>query len=331
MAILLSWKNNNVPQHTLRVYRSEGVIDTKALPPPLATLPGNAVSYTDETAIGGKTYNYLVQVTDGTDSIFTAIPSVMNVKNRGPGPQILQQGDFDCGYFGEISAFELPNLFTAFGYPSAYVNNNDAYPDVFHKFAWKGRILYVGSMFIPFAFYSSDVTRNKHTRSGVKFNFTNAATEKTVENIHSYNGFSYHARCPRSTPENWDGKTSAFHIDNLINPDTEFNQIIGSLTRHPAPVKRKLSGIVTNTLVGAPYFYGIAVADVPVNTEQAFLTRLALGASGAILRVLMPARANNFDANNPAAHAAIAGDWFATQISNTSNAQPWPVFELIEN
>lgn len=326
MAILLSWKNNNPASNTLRIYRTETTFDMANLPAPIATLAGNTQSYTDETAQGAKSYTYLIQVSNGSEVVYTKSPTVVNIKNRGPGPQMLQQGDYDCGYFGEVSVDELPSVFTAFGVSPNFVGDTDKYPLVYHKFAWKGRILYYGAEPLYATRLSNNTLRRKYTRSGLKFNFSNTETQATVLNIVNKNNYSFHARCPRSTPENWDGTTSFSNLANLQNPDTEFNQILGAITRLAPPGKRKLSGIKTTVPQSAFSNYGIAVADVRVSSDGGdFLSRIF--GSGNSTKMLPSAVSGAVDLNQYQTFTGSAG-WYRTDIS--ANHVIWPVFELIE-
>lgn len=326
MAILLSWKNNNPASNTLRIYRTETTFDMANLPAPIATLAGNVQSYTDETVQGAKSYTYLIQVSNGSEVVYTKSPTVVNIKNRGPGPQMLQQGDYDCGYFGEVSADELPSVFVAFGMSPTNIGNLNNYPSVYHKFAWKGRILYYGAMMLP-PVTASGSLRNKLVRSGLVYNFTNAALQATVQNVHSKNGFSFHARCPRSTPENWDGTTSPFAQQNLENPDTEFNQILGSLMRVAPPGKRKLSGINTTIFSAAATTYAVAISDPPVGAMAANPGRIF--SSNASIRVLPAAVPTGKNPQEFEANSTITAGWYAT-ADNAASSKVWPVFELIE-
>lgn len=327
MAILLSWKNNNPASNTLRIYRTETTFDMANLPAPIATLAGNTQSYTDETVQGAKSYTYLIQVSNGSEVVYTKSPTVVNIKNRGPGPQMLQQGDYDCGYFGEVSADELPNVFTAFGVNSSFVGVADRYPLVYHKFAWKGRILYYGAEPLYTTQIGNTTSKRKYARSGLKFNFSNAETKATVLNIVNKNNYSFHARCPRSTPENWDGTTSFSNLANLQNPDTEFNQILGALTRLAPPGKRKLSGIKTTVPQSGFSNYGIAVADIEVTADSSAGLARMYGA-GSSIKMLPSAVSGAVDLNQYQTFTGHAG-WYMT--SSSGNQVIWPVFELIEN
>lgn len=51
MSIILSWKNNNPSTNTIKIYRSEAVIDPANPPlPVIASLPGNATTYIGQAA-----------------------------------------------------------------------------------------------------------------------------------------------------------------------------------------------------------------------------------------------------------------------------------------
>lgn len=59
MAVTLRWVNR-VLADEIRVYRDVSPMDPFALPPPLDTLAGSALTYVDSSVVGGTTYFYRV-------------------------------------------------------------------------------------------------------------------------------------------------------------------------------------------------------------------------------------------------------------------------------
>lgn len=332
MAILLSWKNSNTTEVTIKIYRSTSPLDTSALPAALVTLPGDARTYTDETATGNVNYYYVVEATNGTIRIFAKSPSIINVKSRGPGPSILQQGDYDCGYFGEVLASELPIVTDAFNINPSYITAVRMLPQKFHKFAWKGRILYLGEFSIGQT--SSPTARSdqlKYLRSGLVYNFTSAELAAQIPNIVSKNKFSFHARSIRATPDDWDGVSNSYDLVNMNNPDTEFNQLACSLMQSSPFIKRKLSGIKVSQCSGT--LCPIMIAD-PGNKNGT-----AAAATYPVLRfsnsgnnhqtsaTFSGPRTYGFSSNQFVDYGFLTG--FQSQYYVSSGI--WPVFELIES
>lgn len=332
MAILLSWKNSNTTEVTIKIYRSTSPLDTSALPAALVTLPGDARTYTDETATGNVNYYYVVEATNGTTRIFAKSPSIINVKSRGPGPSILQQGDYDCGYFGEIAANELPIVTDAFGINPSYVTALRMLPQKYHKFAWKGRILYVGEFSIgQAAVPNARSDQLKYLRSGLVYNFTSAELAAQVPNIVTKNKFSFHARSIRATPENWDGVANSYDVSVMSNPDTEFNQLAGSLMQSPPPIKRKLSGIKVSQT--SAQLYPIMIADpgnkngTAANSVYPVVRFSNTGNTTQVAATYSGPRNYGFNPNQQIDYGFLSG--FQSQYFYTSGI--WPVFELIES
>lgn len=60
MAVLLIWKENNLGEDGIRVYRSTSPMDVENMPPPLADLPPDTVRFEDGSAVDGQVYYYRV-------------------------------------------------------------------------------------------------------------------------------------------------------------------------------------------------------------------------------------------------------------------------------
>lgn len=335
MAILLSWKSANSEDTTIKVYRSStGPISTSNLPQPLAELPGNARQYEDTTAVGGATYNYLVEITNGKDRIYTAVPQVLHIKQRGPGSSLLLQGDHECGYYGTVDALALPNIFESFPYNSTNVTSLNTIPQQYHKFAWKGRVLFIGDRQIMFNAAALAHAR-KYVRSGLKWNFESEIFANDVPNIVTKNGFSYHARAPRSSPEDWDGVLPIYHRDVASNPDTEFNQLIGALWVSPPPVKLKLSGLQQvvyshlNSVICADPRAAVAETNRPdvINARTVRVCERSGDDYDGDASMHTTAPIAHHNAN----HFEDTRGWFTCATRDSGAIYIWPVFEMIED
>lgn len=334
MAIILSWKNNNPPYNTVKVYRSQAGFDMAALPEPMITLAGDAKSYIDESIDDGGDYSYLIEVTNGSERLFCKTPTVTHLKNRGPGPARLIMGDSECGYYGTVSLDELPDAVSSFGLDArSLMAQTNGIPMTYHKFAWKGRILYYATTPL-YGAHSLRNSQNKILRSGLKYPFEWPAKASESQNIRNKNKYSFHARVPRSTPENWDGVLSADNEGLAMIADSEFNQLLGAIVQYTPIGERKLTGLPIykpSAVVGH-----IAVAD-PVNAAMAVhgdstvsaRFGYSAGTTGAPPTLTYTgSKEIGFEPTG-----AINRGWYKTVTNNhsTQYATIWPVFELIED
>ncbi len=142
MKITLKWKNVNTLPTTTEIFRSESPIDVAALPPAIASVAASQESFVD-TVEYGKLYYYRLRNTNSRGSAISNNIPMWGLPYTGPGPQELIAGDMDCGYFGRVTQTELitpagvlsqlPSPFNAYA-PAIYT--------VWHKFIYKGKILY---------------------------------------------------------------------------------------------------------------------------------------------------------------------------------------------
>ena len=146
MALKLKWKNNNVVANTIKIYRGDAKLDPANLPAPLVELTKGETEWVDETAAYGKKYFYILAVVTANDFIPTANQEILVADNRGAGSSILQYGDDNIGYFGQVLPADfLTNLdilsvaATTAGLPATLVSAP------WHKFVRKGKILYMPS------------------------------------------------------------------------------------------------------------------------------------------------------------------------------------------
>jgi hypothetical protein len=87
MSIRLTW-TNRVLADELRVYRDTVTMDPESLPSPLATLPGSATEYLDETVVVGAAYFYRVAAVKlGESPDLVAVSQEISLSGSGdPSP-----------------------------------------------------------------------------------------------------------------------------------------------------------------------------------------------------------------------------------------------------
>lgn len=107
MEIKLTWIDRNGTGEGTRIYRSETRFDHTNLPEPLATVGPGITEYIDSTAEKGKSYFYRLGTFKGADEALSELRSVIALHYTGPGPQKVQAGDHELGFFGEVSSEEL--------------------------------------------------------------------------------------------------------------------------------------------------------------------------------------------------------------------------------
>lgn len=150
MPIKLDWIDHNVTVDSRKVYRSTSKIDPGNLGTPLATLPGNALTYTDNTVQRGVTYHYVVTSIQGTDEAPSADYCIAYIPYTGPGPQTLARGTWEYGYFGRVpleDIFSYVEIAAATGM-TGQGSLNTAAGAYWHKVVYKGKILFFPSVHI---------------------------------------------------------------------------------------------------------------------------------------------------------------------------------------
>ena len=143
MSIRLTFTNPNNAD-SVKIYRSEAKIDLAALPEPLATLPGNATTFSDVTAVRNKVYYYVISSIKGDDVLFTPNQQYGYFPDTGPGPSKLLRGNWNEGYFGTCTQAELfgaAELCTALAFTPSAQNTSASW--VWHKFILDGKILFM--------------------------------------------------------------------------------------------------------------------------------------------------------------------------------------------
>lgn len=146
MEIKLTWDNPNTLYDGTYVYRSEEPLDVNNLPPAIADLPNGVTEYVDRDVVRGTKYYYRFGVYRGDDITVSGQKEVWALPYTGPGPQSLIAGDWETGYFGEVTAPELftgEELAAMVGLQVGTLINNAS---SWFKFADKGKILYISKL-----------------------------------------------------------------------------------------------------------------------------------------------------------------------------------------
>lgn len=151
MPVKINWYNNTQGLEGQNIYRTEGKLDIVNPGTPLATVGAGVFTYTDETAIQGRYYNYAIGGVKGSDiSLSDPIP-VLYTSDTGPGPQSIVRGDWDFGYFGRLPIGDLIDATTLrdqLGITATIVTAAGTAATVWHKFAWKGKIVFFPDQYL---------------------------------------------------------------------------------------------------------------------------------------------------------------------------------------
>lgn len=107
MYIKLKWTNQNVQPVTTRIYRNDTAVDKTQLGTPLVTLTAGETEWNDPNVVRNATYYYTFETIGQTDTVFSNPIKVVAVSRTGPGPQQLQFGDLNYGYFGSLLSSEF--------------------------------------------------------------------------------------------------------------------------------------------------------------------------------------------------------------------------------
>jgi hypothetical protein len=146
MELTISWTNRTSNADSIKLYRKEEPFLESALGEAIATLPGNATSFTDEVEFG-KTYYYRTQTIKTGDTVTSAQLKVIASTYTGPGPQTLISGDTECGFYGEVTEQELDNPALLASRIIGNVIQRGTDP-AWLKFSYKGKIIYIAKQMI---------------------------------------------------------------------------------------------------------------------------------------------------------------------------------------
>lgn len=140
MSIRINWVNPNTIFTEIRLYRSAMPIDYTNIPAsPLVTLT-NETTYLDTTAKQETYYYYTVAVVKEGEIVLTPSQLAYQLVDAGPGPKELQSGNWQYGYFGQVSTAEMFTMLEI-----ATLCNVGGVTDgeaPWNKFIFQGKILY---------------------------------------------------------------------------------------------------------------------------------------------------------------------------------------------
>lgn len=142
MQVKLVWANRNSLTVQTKIYRNETYTDSSALGAPIATLPGTTLEWIDPTAVIGKTYWYTLGTVYESTEVFTKPVTVSVRYDNGPGPNTLEYGNSELGYFGRLEAV---NFFTTqeVAEPFALTPASTNLLPTWDKWIRRGKIIYV--------------------------------------------------------------------------------------------------------------------------------------------------------------------------------------------
>lgn len=240
MSIILNWKQQ--PGQTLdsiEIYRYDNPrqsVNPVAPGEPIVTLPGNTTTYDDKTTEAYKTYQYRIVAVKGTEKVM-GLPIVQgDFPMTGPGPQELIRGDWHRGYFGTLTNEEFILNHAELNGLIGFNAWNQA-PTLFHKFVFKGRIL-----FIPDTVTRLGTTWNEQYQQGLAWGTDDYGFPPrgvaTTNQRRTFNkdGYEYVVRLPRL------GDYSYGHSTYLSSggyfQDGEWHNTFASLFRYAGVVRR---------------------------------------------------------------------------------------------
>lgn len=190
MGVKLSWTNRGTdPLDAIRIYRSTTKTGALTL---IDTIAGDALAYEDMTNPPSNTVLWysVATVKDGNETQSRRTP-IGNFADTGPGPKTIKTGDWEYGYFGEVTTdiSSIPtfdDIVTAGG--PARVGGQNA--TIIRKWVIGGKIVY-----IPNAMYGYYNVANLIAAKFVKPFGGNAASIFTVDK----GDYGFKIRVPRSS------------------------------------------------------------------------------------------------------------------------------------
>lgn len=293
MSITLKWTNPAVVDE-VQVFRSDTPLAAGQLPvgEPLIKITDKSATYVDNATVQNKYYYYILAFKTGDDVVYAPQSVAINMPYVGPGPQTIQCGTWERGFFGQTTAAELFSNQEIREF--AGVGTALATTQIWLKMIWKGKIFYT-----PLTRVLNSVGWNQIYLAGCMYGVSGpgpatghglAATDQLK--IVSKGEHDFILRVPRgqSTADySWSG--------NLRDVNSEWINMIAScyLSNNPSPA--------------------LDLADYATTNFDASATMLAefAGANA------------SFTSNAPSAVSAPNSNW-----PRASNTMGWrPVLELV--
>jgi hypothetical protein len=142
MGVKLTWQNRGtVPLDSIRIYRSATKTGDLVL---IDTIAGSALTYEDTTMpTTNRVYWYAVaSVLNGNETLGARTP-LGHFPDSGPGPKNIAIGDWEFGYFGELTA-DMASVPTFDEVASAAgLNRSSDTPTKVRKWVVGGKIIYI--------------------------------------------------------------------------------------------------------------------------------------------------------------------------------------------
>jgi len=304
MTVQLQMQNTNTEAVDVNIYRSATVIDRTNLGTPIGTLTQQTAStlvFNDTTAVQDAWYYYVFETIGSKDRQISRNFYTQATRTRGEGPNNLQMGDDNLGYFGSVV---IDGLINAAGLRSLVSSQatgivaSSAVPTFWHKFSRKGKVL-----FVPNSAVGTTLNRSQLANAG--------AIDGTL--VYNYNGNAYKVRLMSGFSDTGAVPTySATATDSDVLANTcEFNDLVYPLSIW-TPNGQKLPNIVQQT--GAQMAMGSAnqtVLTAELTSNAAYGQARGLG-------------------NITARAGLVAGSHVAIATAAATNLW-WPVLELVEN
>lgn len=190
MGVKLSWTNRGTDTlDAIRIYRSTTKTGALTL---IDTIAGNALAYEDMTNPPSNTVLWysVATVKDGNETHSRRTP-VGNFADTGPGPKTLKTGDWEYGYFGEVTTdIALIPTWDEIAAAGAPAKVGSQVLTVVRKWVIGGRIVY-----IPNAMYGYYSVANLISAKFVKPFGNNAAPILTIDK----GDYGFKIRVPRSS------------------------------------------------------------------------------------------------------------------------------------
>lgn len=156
MGVKLTWVNRGTALDNIKIYRGTNKAGPFTL---VATLDGAATSYEDTTApTTNMVYWYTVNSVKGSAET-ASIPTPLGYfPDTGPGPQALLMGDWEFGYFGEVTAdMSLLPTFDEVATAGGFARDT-ASVTKFRKWVIGGKIIFIPNAIIGTYAMSSIIT-----------------------------------------------------------------------------------------------------------------------------------------------------------------------------
>lgn len=268
MALKLKWENPNVVPTKTKIYRGDSPLDVNALPSALTVLDEGVLEWVDPTAEFGKTYYYILGSKTDVDEVFTPNQQILVADNRGVGPSVLQSGDDNLGYFGQVLSSDFVNSthLLAAAKITTGLPGNTVTP-AWNKFLRKGKVIYVPSQNFGLAawvdLYNAGFVYGVDANGPTDAVLTGLTPTNQLRTI-IFKGDTYKIRLLRGmtdrpvTADIWAAQKSSHELLAVDEPN-EYNDFVYPLM-WPTPLKyQRYPNIFDDepdNILGAPGSYG---------------------------------------------------------------------------